>query len=98
MSVAPSPTLADFTSDTLTVEQRGRVVGLGRSATYQAIQRGDIPGVIRIGRRVLVSRHALAEWLSAPNGPLTHEGRAANATSVETTTDANERDRVPSAY
>src|SRR5512132_1713427 len=94
-SVAPGPaTLADFASDTLTVEQVGQILGIGRSASYQAIQRGDIPGVIRIGRRVLVSRHALAAMLGVNDstiegaavntGARTHKGRAANATPVET--------------
>ena len=101
MSTAPdTTTLADFASDTVSVEQAGKILGLGRSATYSAINRGDIPGVIRIGRRVLISRHALATMLGAPNSATTHEGRAANATPMETSTIAHmESDHVvPPAY
>ena len=36
-----------------TVEEAGKVLGLGRASSYQAAARGDIP-TIRIGRRLLV--------------------------------------------
>ncbi len=36
---------------------------LGRSATYDAIRRGDVPSV-RIGRRILVPRAALERLLT----------------------------------
>jgi excisionase family DNA binding protein len=34
-----------------------------RKAVYGLIERGQVPGVIRIGRRVLVRRDVLLEWL-----------------------------------
>ena len=37
----------------LTIEEAGKVLGLGRGSSYQATARGDIP-TIRIGRRLLV--------------------------------------------
>ena len=37
----------------LTIEEAGKVLGLGRGSSYQAAARGDIP-TIRIGRRLLV--------------------------------------------
>ena len=37
----------------LTVEEAGKVLGLGRASSYQAAARGDIP-TIRIGRKLLV--------------------------------------------
>jgi excisionase family DNA binding protein len=37
----------------------GRALGLGRSATYDAVARGEIP-VLRFGRRMVVSKKALA--------------------------------------
>ena len=40
----------------------GRALGLGRSATYDAAERGDIP-TIRIGRRILVATAALRQML-----------------------------------
>jgi len=41
----------------------GRVLGLGKSATYEAVARGEIP-VIRFGRRIVVSKKALARMLA----------------------------------
>jgi excisionase family DNA binding protein len=43
---------------TLTVEQAGQVLGLGRYAAYDAVKRGDIP-VLRFGRRLIVPTPAL---------------------------------------
>ena len=41
-----------------TVPKAGRMLGLGRDASYQAAKRGDIP-VLRIGGRLLVPLAAL---------------------------------------
>jgi len=38
---------------TISVEEAGLVLGIGRSAAYEAVHRGDIPH-LRIGRRFLV--------------------------------------------
>ena len=46
-----------------TVEEAGRLLGIGRSAAYEAARSGEIP-VIRIGRRWLVSKIALDRMLS----------------------------------
>lgn len=43
----------------------GRMLGLGRSAIYEAIERGEIP-VLRFGRRIVVSKKALARLLDPP--------------------------------
>ena len=48
---------------TLTVEEACRLLGLGRTLGYELARRGDLPGVIRLGRRWLVSRPALEEAL-----------------------------------
>ena len=42
----------------LTVEEAGKVLGLGKASSYQAAARGDIP-TIRIGRRLLVPINGL---------------------------------------
>jgi excisionase family DNA binding protein len=42
---------------------------LGRSSTYDALKRGDIPSV-RIGRRILIPRAALDRLLSGDSGGL----------------------------
>ena len=46
-----------------TVEEAGKLLGIGRSAAYEAARSGELP-VIRIGRRWLVSKQALDRMLS----------------------------------
>jgi excisionase family DNA binding protein len=48
--------------ETLNVEEAGRILGLGRDAAYRAARTGQLP-VLRIGRRLLVSRTALRRML-----------------------------------
>ena len=47
---------------TMTVEEAGRLLGLGRNGAYEAAARGDIP-IIRIGRRLLVPKAAFDRML-----------------------------------
>ncbi len=47
---------------TLDVEEAAQVLGLGRSAAYAAVRRGEIPS-IRIGKRLLVPTDALESLL-----------------------------------
>lgn len=49
---------------TLTIEETACLLGLGRTATYEAARRGQIPSR-RLGRRVVVPVPALLEWLSS---------------------------------
>lgn len=51
---------------TLTVEEAGRLLGIGRGLAYEAARRGDIP-TLRIGRRLVVPRAALDSLLSDPD-------------------------------
>lgn len=49
---------------TLTVAEAGHAFGLGRSASYEAIHRGDFPvPTIRVGRRLLVPTASLLRIL-----------------------------------
>ncbi len=47
---------------TISVEEAAELLGLGRSAAYEAARRGQIP-CRRLGRRVIVPVPALLEWL-----------------------------------
>ena len=47
---------------TYNVDEAAKLLGLGRAATYQGIERGEIPS-IRIGKRILVPRAALERFL-----------------------------------
>ena len=49
--------------ETRTVEEAGRILGIGRSAAYAAVGRGEIPA-LRIGKRLLVPRAALERLLA----------------------------------
>ena len=47
---------------TITVEEAAEILGLGRTAAYDAIHRGQLP-VRRVGRRLFVPVPALMAWL-----------------------------------
>ncbi len=53
----PLPTL-------LTVDEVAAVLRTSKKAVYALVARGQLPGVVRVGRRVLVSQTALLGWLS----------------------------------
>ena len=52
---------------TLTVEEAGAALGIGRNTAYQAIREGSIP-CLRVGRRILVPRAALERLLNLAAG------------------------------
>ena len=55
----------------ITVEEAASLIGVGRSAAYEAARRGELP-IRRVGRRLLVPVPALLQWLG--HGPLRAEG------------------------
>lgn len=54
----------------LSIEQTAQLLKIGRSRAYSMAAAGQLPGVIRIGRSLRVSRERLAAWIE--------EGVAAN--------------------
>ena len=54
----------------------GQFLGLSRSLTYDAARRGVLP-TIRVGKKVLVSRDALAGWLTNSGGATSRTTEAA---------------------
>ncbi len=48
---------------TYTIEEACDRLGIGRTLGYELARRGELPGVIRLGRRLLVSRPALEKAL-----------------------------------
>jgi excisionase family DNA binding protein len=49
----------------LTVDEvAGQFLRTSRRAVYQLVQREQIPGVVRVGRRLLFRKHILVAWLS----------------------------------
>jgi excisionase family DNA binding protein len=53
---------------TMSVEEVARALGISRAFAYEAVHRGDIPH-IKIGKRMLVPRAALARVLAAAELP-----------------------------
>jgi len=47
---------------TLSVDDVAKILGVGRSAVYEAIRRGEIPA-LHFGRRIVVPRQALLRLL-----------------------------------
>ena len=48
---------------TYNIKECSERLGIGRSLMYSLVTRGEIPGVIRLGRRILISRAAIDEML-----------------------------------
>lgn len=70
--------LADETSALpmlLTVEETAGLLRTSRKAVYAMAERGQLPGVTRIGRRLLVRRAALVDWLDQKHAPSPKEAR-----------------------
>ena len=56
---------------TITVEEAGALIGVRRSAAYEAARRGDLP-TRRVGRRLVVPVPAFLRWLG--NASATDDG------------------------
>lgn len=55
-------------SPIITVDELAVLLRIERKAAYAAIQRGEIPGVRRIGRSIRVSRDVVLKWLDDGQG------------------------------
>ena len=53
---------------TISVEAAASQLGIGRNLAYELARRGELPGAIRLGRRILVSKKALETFLAGHNG------------------------------
>lgn len=51
-------------SGTITVEKAALRLGIGRQLAYDLARKGEIPGVVRLGRRILVRRKILEDFLA----------------------------------
>jgi excisionase family DNA binding protein len=58
---------------TITVEEAAAILGIGRSAAYEAARRGQLP-TRRLGRRLFVPVPALLRWLGADEPPVDGSG------------------------
>ena len=53
-----------------TVLEVAKLLRTSRKAIYSMIARGQLPGVVRVGRRVLVRADELLDWLDRCRTPL----------------------------
>jgi excisionase family DNA binding protein len=68
MSPTAVPTL-------LTVADSAALLRTSRKAIYAMIERRHLPGVTRIGRRVLIRTQILLEWLDQQGAPSLRENQ-----------------------
>ena len=53
----------------LTCAEVAKLLRTTRRAVYIMVERGQIPGVVRLGRRVLVRQDAMVEFLRQKSAP-----------------------------
>jgi excisionase family DNA binding protein len=51
-------------SATMKVEEAAAILGIGRQTAYDLASQGKLPGLIKLGRRLVVSRKVLDDLLS----------------------------------
>jgi excisionase family DNA binding protein len=54
--------------DVLTVDEAAAFLRVNRKTLYAAIQKGEVPGVVRIGKTIRLSRAALLDWFRVSAG------------------------------
>ena len=59
----------------LTVDETGELLRTSRKAVYSMVERGQLPGVTRIGRRVLIRSRELLDFLNHNSQPSPQETR-----------------------
>jgi excisionase family DNA binding protein len=50
---------------TCTVTEAAAALGISRTSAYERVRAGELPA-LRLGRRIVITRHALEELLGAP--------------------------------
>jgi excisionase family DNA binding protein len=58
-------TRSDQNSLVVSVPETARLLGISRTHAYELVTRGELPHV-RLGRRIVVPRHAIETLLSIP--------------------------------
>ena len=53
---------------TLTITQASVLLGISRNYAFELAAKGELPGARRIGKRWVVSRRALTEFLDGTTG------------------------------
>jgi excisionase family DNA binding protein len=53
----------------LTPTEVAELLRTTKKAIYSMVERGQLPGIVRVGRRVLVREDALLDWLGQKSTP-----------------------------
>ena len=61
--------------EVLTVEEAAAFLRVNRKTLYEAVRLGSVPGVIRLGRAIRISKAALISWVQGNGGPALGEKR-----------------------
>lgn len=61
-----SPAISRDGRATYTADEVARLLGVGRDTVYEAANRAEIPGALRIGRRLVFARATVLAWLGNP--------------------------------
>ena len=51
---------------TVTVDEAAEMLGIGRNLAYELAARGELPGARRLGKRIIVSKKAIDDFLANP--------------------------------
>ena len=65
MSITPTRPLLRL----LTTGEAADLLRTSRKAIYAMVERGQLPGVVRLGRRVLIREAELLDWLRQKSTP-----------------------------
>ena len=57
----------DIEPATLKIAEAAKLLGVGRQTAYELSAQGKLPGAHRLGRRIVVSRKALLDFLDGPS-------------------------------
>lgn len=70
LAASPAPANADdpVLPRVLTPDELAKMLRVRRRSVYEAISRGDIPGVRRIGRKVRIDRDSVLAWMADGHG------------------------------
>ncbi len=66
---------APLEEEFLTVDELAELLRLNRKTVYEAIDRGEIPGVRRIGESYRIHRATVLKWFASSQGRVSHSRR-----------------------
>lgn len=58
---------------TITPAETFDLIDIGKNSGWRGLHSGEIPGLLRVGRKYLVSTAALLRWLDGGTSPPEHE-------------------------